>query len=270
MMKRWMTAAVAAAVLLAPTLGAAQTAPAPGQAPSLCTRFDGRQEARDAKRVEAAQQAFVRGGHQALAREARALEAVLANAPADFQARQDCKMQAALIGGLVAASRQTGPNRTVAIEAGVLESPYPRAALMLGSLAVHNRDYPKAATVLLRGLKMQPENPYLASEASVALIQTGRRQEALDVLSRALAAEGLEAGDRARLLRTRGFALIEMQRLDEAEQAYRQSLEVEPGHPGAAGQLSYIAGLKAGGTRVAPTVSTVEEFGRPKAEPTRP
>jgi Flp pilus assembly protein TadD len=51
---------------------------------------------------------------------------------------------------------------------------------------------------------------------------------------------------KARLLRGRGFALTELGRLDDAEEAYRESLVSEPNNPRAAGELNYIARLRTG------------------------
>ena len=47
--------------------------------------------------------------------------------------------------------------------------------------------------------------------------------------------------------RGRGFALIELRRLDEAEQSYRDSLVSEPNNPNALRELTYIRQLRAGG-----------------------
>jgi hypothetical protein len=55
-------------------------------------------------------------------------------------------------------------------------------------------------------------------------------------------------------LRGQGFALVELGRLDEAWQAYDDSLESEPNNPLAMQEMDYIDGLRAGGPVVPPQI----------------
>jgi Flp pilus assembly protein TadD len=61
---------------------------------------------------------------------------------------------------------------------------------------------------------------------------------------------------RAVMLRGRGFALIELGRLDEAEKAYRDSLNSEPNNARALNELTYIGRLRAGGPTAPSALST--------------
>jgi hypothetical protein len=63
--------------------------------------------------------------------------------------------------------------------------------------------------------------------------------------------DDLDDAMRAHVLRGRGYALTELNRLDEAEQAYNDSLKYEPGNTRAQSELRYIAGLRAGAPPVA-------------------
>jgi hypothetical protein len=108
-----------------------------------------------------------------------------------------------------------------------------------------------ALTYLDRGLAMQPQNGRLTSEKATALVNLHRPGDALAMIDAWLAANPLGgATTRARLLRNKGFALVELDRLDEGEAAYRDSLKAEPGHQGALYELDYIAKLRAGGAKL--------------------
>lgn len=76
---------------------------------------------------------------------------------------------------------------------------------------------------------------------------------------------GFQPDQRARLHRARGFALVELSRYDEAEEAYRTSLKHEPEHGLAQRELDYIAKLKAGAAPTPARTIGVEEAR--KAEP---
>jgi tetratricopeptide (TPR) repeat protein len=89
---------------------------------------------------------------------------------------------------------------------------------------------------------------------------------ALDVYRKGLTLSGISALDRARLERGEGFVLTELDRLDEAEQAYQASLKDEPGNKRAINELAYIARLRAGGPK-APTESVLVP---PAAETPKP
>jgi Flp pilus assembly protein TadD len=108
--------------------------------------------------------------------------------------------------------------------------------------------YGEALKVLDHGLALQPDNPVLVSEKGAALAVQRRFAEALSLYDDWFARQGgpEDTPRYARLLRARGFALIELKRLDEAEAAYRQALEIEPDNAGAKHELAYIAELRAG------------------------
>jgi tetratricopeptide (TPR) repeat protein len=89
----------------------------------------------------------------------------------------------------------------------------------------------------------------LMNEKGVALGSLKRNSEALDIFEQALASHVLTAHDRALLDRGRGYTLTELNRLDEAEAAFRDSLQYEPGNKRAETELGYIAHLRAGGAQ---------------------
>lgn len=127
---------------------------------------------------------------------------------------------------------------------------YPMAALLLGSIANERRDPRAALTYLDKGLALQPDNMMLITEKGAALVVLQRFSDALEVYRSAdtidFVTKMLEPGGEARVLRGKGFALIELKRLEEAEAAYVAALKLEPNHAGAKGELDYIRKLRAG------------------------
>lgn len=134
---------------------------------------------------------------------------------------------------------------------------YPGAALLLASYANETGDHQAAIGYLDRGLALQPNEAILTAEKAAALAGLKRYADELDMLDAWFYANIFAPpSQQARLYRARGFALIELKRLDEAEQAYRRSLDLAPDHPGAEQQLEYIRYLRGGGAKVDPTMMT--------------
>jgi Flp pilus assembly protein TadD len=69
----------------------------------------------------------------------------------------------------------------------------------------------------------------------------------------------LDPRDHARILRTKGYALGELNRFDEAEAAYQESLKYEPNHAGALNELKYLAQRKAGAPKTPLVVMTSDK-----------
>jgi tetratricopeptide (TPR) repeat protein len=138
---------------------------------------------------------------------------------------------------------------------------YPMAALLLGSNAVERRQPEEALRWLDRGLAWQPDNLYLVTEKGAALALQHRFADALALYEATLALNAINFDDasQARLLRSKGFALIELGRLNEAETAYEASLKLEPGHGGAQRELRYIAEQRDGAARQKPEIYTGAE-----------
>ncbi|MGD0189283.1 MAG: tetratricopeptide repeat protein [Rhizomicrobium sp.] len=149
--------------------------------------------------------------------------------------------------------QKTG-RQTVAVS-----NPYPLIGLYLGSYYNEIGKYDDALRVLDAAIKLTavPEMrlgehlPYLISERGAALQSLKRWLDALADYEDGLKLENLKDRDRARLLRGKGFALTELGSLDDAEQAYNDSLKFDPNNPLAVSELKYIARLRGGqsGTR---------------------
>lgn len=109
--------------------------------------------------------------------------------------------------------------------------------------------FDEAAAALDRALELSPANPQFLTERGY-LYRASREwdkmlasnQAALEHV--ALAPESLRDTERARALRGAGYALIELDRLDEAERHFRDSLKIEPKNQVALGELDYIKQLR--------------------------
>lgn len=124
---------------------------------------------------------------------------------------------------------------------------YGDIAQFLGSEAIERHRYQEALVFLDRALATQPANWVLLNEKASALQGLRRWSEALDIIDRAMATNDVMLMlHKPPLLRRRGFSLIELGRLDEAREAYEESLRIDPDNEIAKSELAYIARLKAG------------------------
>jgi tetratricopeptide (TPR) repeat protein len=227
------------------------------------------QEQQDQQAVDAAYRATAGRGPIAIGDHVPALEAVLDHAPKDFKAAEerDGKLiyHANGVADFLVFSASMRARWKSAGEKGEdivwVRSPYPVAALLLGAYYNEVMQPERAIPYLQRGLALAPHDPMLITETGLALAQAHRLDEALALYQKALTDPDLLVPDqdKARILRGKGFALTELGRLDEAEQCYRDSLVLEPGHAGAMHELQYIAHLKAGGARAPASITTADK-----------
>jgi tetratricopeptide (TPR) repeat protein len=142
---------------------------------------------------------------------------------------------------------------------------YPRAYFYLGFIGVAERDYQAALSYLDKALELEPTNPKIFIEKAQALLGMKRQVEALRLFEKISEIGPFTSGaDVARALRGRGFALIELGKLDEAKAVLLKSLEFDPDSKVAKEELSYIAQLK-GSAMAAKTsvrIDTVTTSGR--------
>lgn len=119
---------------------------------------------------------------------------------------------------------------------------YTDLAYLAGWIHVEMGNFDKAVVVLRKGLVLMPNDPYLSQELVFSLQKTGGNQEALGVIEAALYAyPNMVVTQKAVLLRSKGFSLIELGRWAEAEAAYKESLVLEPNNELAAKELEFIA-----------------------------
>ena len=119
--------------------------------------------------------------------------------------------------------------------------PYGSLAFIVGWTAYEHKDFVEAAKAYRRGLLNDPDNSSLVSELSATLFGLGHADEGLVVIDDFLASHAdLDDFDHALLLRKRGYALVELGRLNEGEAAYKESLVYAPNNPTAEAELQYI------------------------------
>jgi Flp pilus assembly protein TadD len=138
------------------------------------------------------------------------------------------------------------------VERGItwIPSAYPKAFYYLGFLRVKQGRYLEATSYLDQGERLEPTNPNFRLERAQAISRMGRFQDALAHYQQVRELGPHTSAKHLGLaLRGEGFALIELQRLDEAETCFRHSQEFDPESPVAANELAYIDELRRGKRR---------------------
>jgi tetratricopeptide (TPR) repeat protein len=156
-----------------------------------------------------------------------------------------------------------------------LENPYPEIGFYLASYYDETGKPAEALRVVALGLAasvvpdldLGSDRRMLLVERGAALMALRRWQDVLDNEDRALKIDDLDNPVKARLYRGRGYALTEQGKLDDAEDAYRESLNLDPGSELAKNELRYIAGLKLGAAPSAPGNLTKVQKTAPDAAP---
>ena len=249
-------AALAVLALSVATQAHAQAPASTGYVATTCPQQDLSREAADQRVLDDITRAGQRSGFDAIRRRRADLEAMLLHAPACYPQIErsgatvvirSIDPQAGMGLSLVMGALLHAENQNEQITVVVSHNTYPYAAVMLGSYLNETRAYADAITWLDRGLALQPHDQYLITEKVAALSQLHRPQEAVDLLKELLADESQALMiDEARVQRILGETLIDLNRLDEAEAALRESIRIQPQNPVAQHELEYIASLRAG------------------------
>lgn len=199
-------------------------------------------------------------GAPAAAADLPALEAALGHAPpapvggtAVCDGRTVAFSQGAALAALTLAAGRSktaapaGPPPPPPFTVDARPMPYPLLALLVGSIDNSAGRSAAALAALDRGLVVEPQNAQLVGEKAFTLVRIGRSQEAADACARAIAARPpAPPQDLARLHRTRGYALGELGRYDEALAEYRSSQALDPAETTSANEITYLEGRKAG------------------------
>jgi tetratricopeptide (TPR) repeat protein len=182
-------------------------------------------EYQDSKLVDEAEQ-LIKAGNRARAVEL--LTAVLARAPANYMYEEDTGDQIIIrcwdAYEFIRYSGRRPPNSKTVTWIG---NAYGRASYMLGFMLVEQGRFVEALNVLNRALAWEPASVPLIHEK--VLIRTKRFQEARSLFDDALSRPDLMIpSERARLMRGKGFVLIEFGELDEAEKVFQESIALDP------------------------------------------
>ena len=125
---------------------------------------------------------------------------------------------------------------------------YSKAFYLLAFMAVEREDWSNAIKYIERGLTLESDHPSLLCEKAMILSRMSRNEEAYGLFVKVVDIRPwAPPGCRARALRGAAVALIDLKRLDEAEEMLKKSLELEPENEVAKKELSYIEHLRSGG-----------------------
>jgi tetratricopeptide (TPR) repeat protein len=122
---------------------------------------------------------------------------------------------------------------------------YSQACCLLAYVAVEQGNLQEAFEVLCNGLEMEPDHPQLWCELGYIFQSVKRHEDALGCYRRAEDARTWATHtQKAQALRGQGINLIDLGRLEEAEQALHRSLEFAPENSGALHELGFIQHLR--------------------------
>ncbi|MGC1303822.1 MAG: tetratricopeptide repeat protein [Caulobacteraceae bacterium] len=227
--------------------------------------------------IKAVGAAYQQGGFAAVEPRLNDLQRALDHAPASLPPLETCGEETVLhtpsLPAFLLVSAEAANSHAAIHKLVWRPTPYTGAAMMLGSYANEKGQWAQAMAALRRGLALDPTSPALATEAALSLARQGRNDEALALCDGILAANKvLTSAERARLERTRGFSLEELRRFDEAEAAYKRSLELEPQNPVALNELVYIQHQRAGAppTQIQMTLGHTRQPGAATPPPVAP
>lgn len=122
---------------------------------------------------------------------------------------------------------------------------YSRAWYQLAIAYSKQGHFEKALFAIDCGRELENDHPEFWSEKGYLLGRLKRHQESLDCYMRAASVrDWAPAHQVARALRGQGVQLIDLDRLDEAEAAFKRSQELEPDSEVARNELGFIADLR--------------------------
>jgi tetratricopeptide (TPR) repeat protein len=126
-----------------------------------------------------------------------------------------------------------------------VDGSYSRAWYQLAVVASKEGRFENALFCIDCGIELEPDHPELWNEKGYLLGRLKRHQEAFDCYVRAVSVRDWAPPSQiARALRGQGVQLVDLDRLDEAEDALRRSLELEPDSETAHNELGYIEDLR--------------------------
>lgn len=130
---------------------------------------------------------------------------------------------------------------------------YSKAYYLLAYIAIESRNAKEATAYIDRALQLEPDHPTLLLEKGLIFQVSGRHEEAIRYFEMVSDSKGCRTDyEKARALRSRGVSLIDLGKLDEAEQAFNESLKIAPSNKLALNELAYIRRLREGGQQKAP------------------
>lgn len=127
---------------------------------------------------------------------------------------------------------------------------YAQALQLTAFIASAHHEWDTALKYLDRRMAVAPDDMQPLLEKGYILNAQGKPQQALETYEKAYAlgkAHHAVNFELAAALRGKGSALIDLGRLDEAEDSFNKSLQIDPGNPVAMNELEYIKKVRAQG-----------------------
>jgi tetratricopeptide (TPR) repeat protein len=122
---------------------------------------------------------------------------------------------------------------------------YSKAWFQLAVIAVEEGNLTSALSCIESGLALEPDHPSLWIEKGFILARQGQYADALRSYERAATVRDWAPPNQiAWALRGRGYTLVELKRIDEAEEAIKQSLVLDPQSEIGRDELEYIIQLR--------------------------
>ncbi|HVZ92814.1 MAG TPA: tetratricopeptide repeat protein [Rhizomicrobium sp.] len=206
---------------------------------------------RDRAMIENLAREISQDGIMAVAPHAAELEAALAGAKQSIALADSRNIY--LASGATDTLAQMALAMSKGKSATAVPDPYALIAMDLGVYYDEVKRPEDALRVLDLGLALASDlsdmRTPLTIERGAALMGLKRWDEVVANEDAGLKLAVIEIPAKATLYRGRGYALTELNRLDEAEDAYKESLNLEPGNELATHELAYIHGLKLGAPR---------------------
>jgi tetratricopeptide (TPR) repeat protein len=115
----------------------------------------------------------------------------------------------------------------------------------LAYIEVERKNYDSALTYLELAKAIEPDHPSIYTERGYILAGQKKFSEAYESYKKAeVSSPCMSSHARAVILRGKGYVLIDLGRLDEAEGMFKSSLEIEPDNKIAKNELRYIEDIR--------------------------
>ena len=122
---------------------------------------------------------------------------------------------------------------------------YSKMFYTLAFICVEQQDWSKAMLYIQQATELEPDHPMILCEKAMILSHQGLNQEAYDLFLKASEIRSwAPKPQQAKALRGAAVALIDLNRLDDAEDYLKKSLEIEPENEVALNELKYIERLR--------------------------
>ena len=126
---------------------------------------------------------------------------------------------------------------------------FAEAYYLKGSLHISLGKLDLGKMALEHAVELAPHNSLFLSELGYTYQAEGKFLEAIGIYEKAMDSANFSPDtekdkEKRRAIRGIGYSLIELNRLDEAEEKYQQALEIDPKDAKALNELKYIKGLR--------------------------